>query len=257
MSRPWQPRWMTVGLVLGMGVAACPALAEASTATAVTALTAGPELVTGAPAADAAALPGSFALGDPWHLVIIFFAAMLTNNIALIHFLGLCSWLALSKNTRVAFGMGLAVTFVTTLTAVANWLLDHFLLVPLRLESFQLLVFILTIATIVQFLEMVIDRYFPALYEAFGIFLPLITVNCTVLGTSLFMVLRQYRFWEATVFSLATGLGWMLAILLLAGLRHHLPFCRPPRPLGEVGTTLLLAGLMAMAFHAFSGMMKL
>jgi Na+-transporting NADH:ubiquinone oxidoreductase subunit E len=153
--------------------------------------------------------------------------------------------------------MGVAVTFVTGLTATANWLINHFLLVPLGLEFFQFLVFILVIAALVQFLELFIDRYFPPLYEAFGIYLPLITVNCTVLAASLFMVIRNYKFWESVVFSFATGLGWMMAILLLGGIRHHLPFTKPPKNLGEIGTALLLAGIMAMAFTGFSGMVKL
>ncbi|NLI76700.1 MAG: NADH:ubiquinone reductase (Na(+)-transporting) subunit E [Candidatus Riflebacteria bacterium] len=204
--------------------------------------------------ASAATTAGAFAVGDWSRLAAIFLSAGLVDNIALAWFIGMCAFLALSKDTRVAFGMGVAVTFVTTLTATANWLVNRFLLVPLGLEYLQFLVFILTIAAIVQFLELFVDRHFPALYEAFGIFLPLITVNCTVLAASIFMVQRQYRFWETVVFALATGLGWMLAILLLAGLRQHLAFCRPPKNLGEVGTALLLAGLLAMAFSGFAGM---
>jgi len=218
------------------------------------------ELVATAAAAVTASAPavlGPFALGDTTRLAIIFFASCLTNNIVLTYFIGMCAFLALSKNVKVGFGMGVAVTFVTGLTAVANWLINHFLLVPLGLEFFQFLVFILTIAAIVQFLELFIDRYFPPLYEAFGIYLPLITVNCTVLAASIFMILRGYKFWEATVFSFATGLGWMMAILLLGGIRHHLSFCRPPRNLGDIGMALLLSGLMAMAFSGFSGMVKL
>ncbi|RCK80754.1 MAG: Na(+)-translocating NADH-quinone reductase subunit E [Candidatus Ozemobacter sibiricus] len=254
---------LLAGLICGLGPGAPCLLANTPTMpitppiTAPASVISTPTSATPAPATSSHVTPGPFAIDDPMRLLVIFFASVLTNNIALAYFIGMCAFLALSKNTKVAFGMGAAVTFVTGLTAMANWLLNHFVLVPLGLESFQFLVFILTIATIVQFLELFIDRYFPPLYEAFGIFLPLITVNCTVLGTSLFMVLRQYRFWEATVFSFATGLGWMLAILLLAGLRHHLPFCRPPRYLGEIGTALLLAGLMAMAFNGFSGMVKL
>jgi Na+-transporting NADH:ubiquinone oxidoreductase subunit E len=219
-----------------------------------------PELLATAPTAfvaTAAAVPGVFAIGDPQRLVVILLASCLTNNIALAYFIGMCAFIALSKNPRVAFGMGVAVTFVTWLTASANWLINHFLLEPLGLEFFQFLVFIIVIAGIVQFLELFIDRFFPTLYEAFGIFLPLITVNCTVLAASLFMVVRQYDFWESSVFALGTSLGWLLAIMLLSGIRQHLTFTRPPRNLGDIGTALLIAGIMAMAFTGFTGMVKL
>ena len=211
-------------------------------------------LIASAPAPMAA---GVFAIGDVQNLFVIFFASCLTNNIALTYFIGMCAFLALSKKTKVGFGMGVAVTFVTGLTATANWLINYFLLAPLHLEFFQFMVFIIIIAAIVQFLELFMDKYFPVLYEAFGIFLPLITVNCTVLAASLFMILRQYGFWQSVVFSFGTGAGWLLAILLLAGIRHHLTFARPPKNLGEIGTALLLAGIMAMAFTGFSGMVKL
>ncbi len=201
---------------------------------------------------------GVFSLGvEPIRLVVIFFASCLTNNIALAYFIGMCAFLALSRNVRTAFGMGVAVTFVTGLTAMVNWLINHFVLVPLGLEFFQFLVFIIVIAAIVQFLELVMDRFFPGLYEAFGIYLPLITVNCTVLAASLFMIFRHYGFWETTVFAFGTGVGWLLAIVLLAAIRQHLVFARPVRQLGDVGMALLIAGLMAMAFSGFSGMVKL
>jgi Na+-transporting NADH:ubiquinone oxidoreductase subunit E len=194
---------------------------------------------------------------DAARLLIIFLASAITNNIALTYFLGMCAFVSLSRNVRVALGMGTAVTLVTVLTVTANWLINAYLLEPLGLEVFRFLVFILTIAAIVQWLEIVIDRFFPALYEAFGLFLPLITVNCAILGASLFMLLREYAFAEAVCFGLGTGLGWTLAIVTLGGLRNHLIFCRPPRHLGPVGVTVILAGLMAMAFAGFSGMVKL
>ncbi len=205
-----------------------------------------------------AMLPGgAFTLGSGKKLLVIFFASCLTNNIALAYFLGMCAFLALSRNIRTAFGMGLAVTFTTFLTTMVNWFVFHFLLAPLGLEFLHFLVFILVIAALVQFLEMFIDRFFPTLHEGFGIFLPLITVNCTVLAASLFMVIRKYGFWESATFSLGTGLGWLLAILLLAGIRQHLAFARPHRNLGPIGVSLLLAGIMAMAFAGFSGMVRL
>lgn len=197
------------------------------------------------------------AAGGAGHLAAIFLAAALTNNIALTGFLGMCSFIALSKNTRVACGMGVAVTVVTVLTVTVNWLVNRLLLVPLQLEIFQFLVFVLTIAALVQLLELIGDRFFPALHSAFGIYLPLITVNCAILGASLFMLNHAYDLAEAVCFALGVGVGWTLAIVTLGGLRHHLVFAAPPRHLGEVGTTMVLAGLMAMAFAGFAGLVKL
>ena len=190
-------------------------------------------------------------------LLIIFLGSLLTNNIALTYFLGMCAFLSLSRQFRVAVGMGIAVVLVMVLTAAVNWLIHFHVLVPLGLDFFQFLVFILVIAAIVQVLEQIIDRHFPTLYHAFGLFLPLIAVNCAILGTSLFMVLREYNFGETIVFALGSGLGWTLAITALTGLRHHLVFCSPPKNLGQVGTAVILAGIMAMAFAGFSGMVRL
>jgi Na+-transporting NADH:ubiquinone oxidoreductase subunit E len=188
--------------------------------------------------------------------VLIILSAAIVNNISLTYFLGTCPFIALSKSLRAAFGMGAAVTFVIVVTAAANHLIYYLVLAPLGLEFLAFLVFILSIAAIVQMLEIFIERFLPALYMAFGIFLPLITVNCAILGVSLFMILREFEFWDALAFSFGSGLGWLLAVCSMAGLRKYLALSRPARLLGEAGITLVIAGFMALAFLGFTGMLK-
>ncbi len=190
-------------------------------------------------------------------IMLMLFASIITSNIALTYFLGMCPFVTISRNIGVAAGMGVAVTVVMTLTATANWAIDTLILQPLGLGFLQFLVFIVTIATIVQILEMVIDRYSPKLYHAFGIFLPLITVNCAILGISLFMVLRSYGFVQTLVYSFGSGLGWTLAIVTMGALRKRLAFSNPPSGFGDMGITAILAGFMALAFLGFSGMASL
>ncbi len=185
--------------------------------------------------------------------VLLLFASVITSNIALTYFLGMCPFVTISKQIHVAAGMGMAVTMVMTLTASANWLIQNIILVPLGLEYLQFLVFIVTIATIVQILEIVIDRYFPILYLSFGIFLPLITVNCAILGISLFMVLRSYGFIETVLYSFGSGVGWLLAIITMGGLRRNLVFSKPLRNFGDPGITAIIAGIMALGFIGFTG----
>ncbi len=187
-------------------------------------------------------------------VVLILFASIISSNIALSYFLGMCPFVTISRDIGVAAGMGAAVTAVMTLTAAANWLINYYLLVPLGLEFLQFLVFIVTIATIVQILEMLIDRYSPKLYHAFGIYLPLITVNCAILGISLFMLLRGYSFGETVMYSFGSGIGWLLAIISLGALRRRLVFSNPPEHFGATGITAILAGIMALAFIGFAGM---
>ena len=189
--------------------------------------------------------------------VLILLASMLTSNIALTYFLGMCPFVTISKNIKVATGMGVAVTCVMTITATANWLINALLLQPLGLGFLQFLVFIVTIATIVQILELVLDRYAPRLHHAFGIFLPLITVNCAILGISLFMVLRSYSFAQTVVYSFGSGIGWLLAIITMGALRKRLIFSTPLRDFGDAGITAILAGIMALAFVGFAGMASL
>ena len=187
---------------------------------------------------------------------VLFFAAIFTGNILLTYFLGMCSFLAVSKEVNTAFGLGLAVTFVLTITSGLNFLIYHKILVPLDMVYLNYIVFIVVIASTVQFLEMLIDRYSQVLYLSLGIFLPLITVNCAILGVSLFMIIRQYSFVQSILFGAGSGLGWMLAILALAGIRQRLMESRIPPALQGPGITIIVSGLMAMAFIGFSGMVQ-
>lgn len=191
------------------------------------------------------------------NLALILFAAIITSNIALTYFLGMCPFVSISKNIRVAAGMGLAVTIVMTVTASANWLILNLILIPMGLQYLQFLVFIITIATLVQIIEIFLDRFSPALYHAFGIFLPLITVNCAIMGVSLFAMLRVYSFWATAVFAFGSGVGWLLAIIAIGGLRKKLMFSDPPENFGATGITAILAGIMALAFIGFTGIASL
>ncbi|MCU0611202.1 MAG: NADH:ubiquinone reductase (Na(+)-transporting) subunit E [Candidatus Eisenbacteria bacterium] len=197
------------------------------------------------------------------HWLLVLFAAVFTNNILLSYFLGMCSFLAVSRTLSTAFGLGLAVTFVTTFTSILNYGIYYGLLDPatsligIDLRFLQFIVFIVVIAGFVQLVEMVIDKYSPALYQALGIFLPLITVNCAILGVSVFMVIRRYTFMQAAGYGLGSGLGWFLAIVLIAGIRQRLRFANTPWPLKGVGITMIMTGLMAMAFMGLAGVASL
>jgi Na+-transporting NADH:ubiquinone oxidoreductase subunit E len=197
------------------------------------------------------------------HWLLVMFAAIFTNNILLAYFLGLCSFLAVSKTLKTAYGLGLAVTFVTTCTAILNYGIYYLLLNPetsvigVDLTFLQYIVFIAVIAAFVQLVEMVIDKYSPTLYNALGIFLPLITVNCAILGTSVFMVIRNYTFIQAAGYGIGSGLGWLVVIVLIAGIRQQLRFANIPEPLKGVGITMIMTGLMAMAFLGFAGVANL
>ncbi len=189
-------------------------------------------------------------LGMHAPLLSLLLSAALSDNIALANFLGMCPLVALSRSWRVALGMGLAVTAVTTLTAPVNWAVLHYVLLPNHLGYFSLLVFIIVIAALVQILEIVLDRYSPALSSSFGLYLPLVTVNCAILGASLFMAQRGYTLRETVVYAGGTGLGWTLTILVVGALKRALVFASPPRHLGATGQTLLIMGLLALAFAA-------
>jgi len=194
--------------------------------------------------------------GELWTAAVVAFAAIFTNNILLMFFLGMCPFTSVSREVKTAFGLGLAVVFVMTSTSLLNWLAYHHILVPLKLEFFRFIMFIIIIAAFVQFVEMVIDRYSPKLYYGLGIFLPLITVNCAILGASLFMVIRDYTFIVTIGFGFGSGLGWLLAIMAMAGIRQRLAHARIPRGLDGPGITLIIAGLMALAFIGFTGVLS-
>ena len=197
------------------------------------------------------------------HYVNLALKAMFVENLALSFFLGMCTFLAISKKVETSLGLGIAVVVVQTITVPVNNLIYNYLLKGGALEwaglggvdlSFLgLITYIGTVAAIVQILEMFLDRYVPALYNALGIFLPLITVNCAILGGTLFMVERAYTFPESVVYGFASGAGWALAIVLLDGIREKLKYSDVPAGLQGLGITFIAAGLMAMVFMAFSG----
>ncbi len=187
--------------------------------------------------------------------LVVCFSAVFTQNILLTLFLGMCPFTSVSREVRTALGLGGAVVFVMTCTVVLNWMAYHWLLVKLDLEFFRFVLFIVIIAAFVQFVEMVIDRYSPRLYQNLGIFLPLITVNCAILGASLFMVIRDYTLLVSLGWGFGAGVGWLLAILAMAGIRQRLDESRVPVGLRGPGITLVIAGLMALAFIGFSGVL--
>ncbi|BCA78936.1 MAG: NADH:ubiquinone reductase (Na(+)-transporting) subunit E [Desulfuromonadales bacterium] len=197
------------------------------------------------------------------HYLNIFIRAVFIENMALAFFLGMCTFLAVSKKVDTALGLGLAVVVVQTLTVPINNLIYRYLLREgglswagldnVDLTFLGLICYIGVIAAIVQILEMVLDKYVPRLYAALGIFLPLITVNCMILGGSLFMVERSYSFSESIVFGLGSGTGWALAITALAGIRTRLNYSNIPAGLRGLGITFIVVGLMSLAFMAFSG----
>ncbi|MBW1898271.1 MAG: NADH:ubiquinone reductase (Na(+)-transporting) subunit E, partial [Deltaproteobacteria bacterium] len=194
-------------------------------------------------------------MGD---LTNIFLNSVFVGNILLAYFLGMCSFVAVSKNIDTAIGLGFAVIFVLTITTPVNWLIYHLLLAPgalswagfpdMDLSYLKLVMFIVVIATMVQVIEMMIDRFSAALYSSLGVFLPLIAVNCAILGTSLFMVERNHTFLESTVFGFGSGVGWMLAIVAMAAIRMKLRYADVPKGLEGYGITMIVTGLMAMAF---------
>ena len=190
-------------------------------------------------------------------LFVIFFATIFINNIVLTYFLGICPFVAVSKEIPTALGMGMAVIFVMFMTMGINWPLYHLVLVPYKVEYLQFLVFIFVIATFVQIVELFIDRYSPVLYVNLGVFLPLITVNCAILGVSLFAIIREYSYPQCLAFALGSGIGWTLAITAMAGIRQKLAFSKIPRGLQGPGITLIIAGIMALAFMGFAGIVNL
>jgi Na+-transporting NADH:ubiquinone oxidoreductase subunit E len=191
-----------------------------------------------------------------WQAFVVCISAIFTNNILLTYFLGMCPFLSVSREVKTSIGLGWAVIFVLTSTCAINWVTYHYVLVPFELEFFRFILFIITIAAFVQFVEMAIDRLSPTLYQKLGIFLPLITVNCAILGASLFMVIRDYSFIVTIGYGLGSGIGWFLAIISMAGIRQKLKESRIPRGLQGPGITLIIAGLMALAFTGFAGVLQ-
>ncbi|MFC1498191.1 NADH:ubiquinone reductase (Na(+)-transporting) subunit E [Verrucomicrobiota bacterium] len=199
------------------------------------------------------------------HIAVIFLAAVLTNNILLSKFLGMCSFIALSRNLKTSVGMGVAVTFVSFCTAIINYLVYYGILVkdaPLLaadLTYLSFIVFIMVIAGFVQLVEMIIERVSMHLYHSLGIYLPLITVNCAILGVTLFMVEREQplTLLDSGIYGLGSGVGWLFAICMMAGISQRIEGCNIPKPLKGLGITLIITGIMAMAFLGFSGIVDM
>ena len=193
------------------------------------------------------------------HYISLFITSVFIENMALAFFLGMCTFLAVSKKISTAFGLGVAVTVVLAISVPANQLVyslvlkDGALMEGVDLSFLRFITFIGVIAALVQILEMILDKYFPALYHALGIFLPLITVNCAIFGGVSFMVQRDYNFTESLVYGTGAGIGWMLAIVALAGITEKLKYADVPKGLRGLGITFICAGLMALGFLSFSG----
>lgn len=195
-------------------------------------------------------------MGVPINPFVLMLAAVFTSNMVLSNFLGMCSFISVSKELKTANGLGLAVTFVMTITSVLNYIVYYYILVPLGLEYLIYIVFIIVIAAFVQLLEMIIDRISPALYINLGIFLPLITVNCAILGGALFLIIRNYSLIQSLTFGFGSGIGWWLAIVALAAIRQRLRENDIPVALRGSGITLIIIGIMALAFIGFSGVLR-
>ena len=188
------------------------------------------------------------------NIFMIMFTAIITENFIFSRFYGCCPFLGVSDKPSTALGMGMAVTFVMTLASAATWAVYTHLLVPFGLEYLKTIAFILVIATLVQFIEMFLRKFIPALYSALGIYLPLITTNCAVLGAALVNIEEGYSFIESLVFGCSAALGFTMAIVFFAGVRERLAFAEPPKSFRGFPILLISAGLAAMAFSGFSGM---
>lgn len=196
----------------------------------------------------------------------LFIRSIFIDNMIFAYFLGMCSYLAVSKNVKTAFGLGIAVTFVLLIALPVTWVINQYVLTPgalswlgeeyadTDLSFLGLIMFISVIAALVQILEMAIEKFSPSLYNSLGIFLPLIAVNCAILGAVLFMQQREFsNAWTATVYGVGSGIGWLLAITCLAAIRERLDFSNVPKPLRGVGITFIITGLMGIAFMSFLG----
>lgn len=187
---------------------------------------------------------------------VIIIASIFVNNVVLSQFLGICPFLGVSSRVSTSVGMGAAVTFVMAISSVVAYLIQYYVLVPLHIEYMQTIIFILVIAALVQMVEIVLKKLSPALYQALGIFLPLITTNCAVLGIAILLVQKEYNLGESVVFATATAIGFSLALVLFAGLRERLEMEDIPDAMKGMPIALLTAGILAMAFMGFSGLVR-
>ena len=187
---------------------------------------------------------------------VIIISSIFVNNIVLSQFLGICPFLGVSGKVSTSLGMGAAVTFVLAIASIAAYLIQYHILVPLHIEYMQTIVFILVIAALVQMVEIILKKVSPALYQALGIFLPLITTNCAVLGVAILLVQKEYNLGEAVVYAVAVAVGFTLALVLFAGLRERLELENVPKALRGVPIALITAGILEMAFMGFSGLVR-
>lgn len=184
---------------------------------------------------------------------LIVITAIFVNNIVLAQFLGICPFLGVSKKIDTALGMSAAVAFVMTLATICTYLIEYYILRPFNIEYLQTITYILVIATLVQLIEIILKKVLPVLYQALGVFLPLITTNCTILGVAIVVIQKEYNMLESVVFALSTSIGFGLALVLFAGIREHLSLIKVPKGMQGMPIALIVAGLLAMAFMGFSG----
>lgn len=185
--------------------------------------------------------------------ILIFISAIFVNNIVLSQFLGICPFLGVSKKVDTAMGMGAAVAFVLTLATIVTFLLQHYILVPMHIEYLQTISFILVIAALVQMVEIILKKISPSLYQALGIFLPLITTNCAVLGVAILVIQKDFSLIESVVYAFSTAIGFALALMVFAGLREQLALTNVPKGMRGMSIVLITAGLLSLAFMGFSG----
>jgi electron transport complex protein RnfA len=189
-------------------------------------------------------------------LLLILVSAIFVNNFVLARFLGICPFMGVSKKVETALGMGMAVTFVMTVATVVTWFIQYYVLIPFGIEYLQTIAFILVIASLVQLVEMVIQKASPVLYQSLGIFLPLITTNCAVLGLAVLNIQKGYGFLEGVIFAIGAALGFTLALILFAGLRERIDLCPVPASFRGAAVAFVTAGLLSLAFMGFAGLVK-
>ena len=191
------------------------------------------------------------------NLVLIFISAAIVNNFVLAYFLGICPFVGVSKKLSSAISMGMAVTFVMTISAAVTWLIYHLILVPFNVVILEYVAFILVIASLVQLVEMFIRKVSKPLYDTLGIYLPLITTNCAILGLALFAVLREYDFIESLIYGVGAGAGFTLALVIMAGIREELELANIQKPFQGAGITMIVAASLALAFMGFAGLISI
>lgn len=191
------------------------------------------------------------------YYLLIFISAVFVNNVVLSQFLGICPFLGVSKKVDTSMGMGAAVTFVMAIATIATWLVQTFILTPLGIEYMQTIAFILIIAALVQMVEIILKKVSPSLYQALGVFLPLITTNCAVLGVAILVIQKDYNLLESLVYAISTALGFTLAMVIFAGIREQLAKTKLPKAMDGIPAALITAGVLAMAFMGFSGIVKI